>query len=201
MEEELLPVSLIRQHFFCPQIPYINLVLHVVESETESMISGRMSHEKFRAQHLPREVKPRHIETEVPLSSPKLGLCGILDALVETVFGELVPCEMKNSSIGSGNPPLKDRAQLTAYAMLVEEQYRRTVKRGVLFYTEDGRKVVTGIDESMRRLVVKAIREVRKIIEAERPPEKKNLSACASCWYNRICHSSSPPSPTARRVR
>jgi CRISPR-associated exonuclease Cas4 len=108
---------------------------------------------------------------------------------------------MKNSSIGSGNPPLKDRAQLTAYAMLVEEQYRKTVKRGVLFYTEDGRKVVTGIDESMRRLVVKAIREIREIVETERPPERRNLSACASCWYSRICHSSSPPPPTAHRVR
>jgi CRISPR/Cas system-associated exonuclease Cas4 (RecB family) len=68
MEEELLPVSTIRQYFFCPQIPYINLVLHVVEPETESMISGRMYHEKFRAQHLPREVKPRHIES--PSSAP-----------------------------------------------------------------------------------------------------------------------------------
>jgi CRISPR-associated exonuclease Cas4 len=108
---------------------------------------------------------------------------------------------MKNSSIGSGNPPLKDRAQLTAYAMLVEEQYQKLVKRGVLFYTEDGRKVVTCIDESMRRLVVKAIREIRGIIEAERPPERRDLSACASCWYNRVCHSSSPPPSTAYRVR
>jgi CRISPR-associated exonuclease Cas4 len=201
MEEELLPVSLIRQYFFCPQIPYINLVLHVVEPETESMVSGRMSHEKFRAQHLPREVRPRRIEIGVPLSSPKLGLCGILDALVETVFGELVPCEMKNSSIGSGNPPLKDRAQLTAYAMLVEEQYQKLVKIGVLFYTEDGRKVVTCIDESMRRIVVKAIREIRGIIETERPPERRDLSACASCWYSRICYSPSSSLPTANRVR
>jgi CRISPR-associated exonuclease Cas4 len=201
MEEELLPVSLIRQYFFCPQIPYINMVLHVVEPETESMISGRTSHEKFRAQHLPRNMKPRRIATEVPLSSPKLGLCGILDALVETVFGELVPCEMKNSSIGCGNPPLKDRAQLTAYAMLVEEQYRKTVKRGVLFYREDGRKVVLTVDESMRRLVIKAVREIRGIVEAERMPERKNLSACPSCWYNRICRSSSSPAPSAHRIR
>ncbi len=201
MEEELLPVSLIRQYFFCPQIPYINVVLHVVEPETESMISGRASHEKFRAQHLPRNMKPRRIAIDVPLSSPRLGLCGLLDALVETVFGELVPCEMKNSTIGCGNPPLKDRAQLAAYAMLVEEQYRKTVKRGVLFYTEDCRKIVTTLDESVRRLVIKAVREIRGIIETERPPERKNLSACASCWYKRICHSPSSLPPATRRIR
>lgn len=187
MEEELLPVSLIRQYFYCPQIPYINLVLHVQEPETDSMLYGKEAHEVFRAQHLPREIEPIRIETEVHLTSERLGLVGVLDALVETTLGELVPCELKASALGTTAPPLKDRAQLAAYAMLVEENFRRTVKRGVLFYRDDGRKAVVLIDGSLRRLVMRAVAEIRGMLESERRPERGNPRACGSCWYRRMC--------------
>jgi len=188
MDDELLSVVFVRQFFFCRQIPYLNLVLHVVEPETESMVYSRERHELFKAQYLPRDLRPRRVLTGVDLRSERLGLVGRLDALVETVFGELVPCELKHSALSRGRPLLKDIAQLAAYAMLVEDVFRAVVKRGVLYYAEDGGKAVVRIQQSHRDLVRMAVRRIRGMVASEEPPAERNLGACQGCWYRRICY-------------
>jgi CRISPR-associated exonuclease Cas4 len=186
-EQGLLPVGFVKNFYFCQQIPYINLVMHVFEPETESMVYGRERHLRFHAQYLPRGIRAVRVETDVWLAGPRLGLSGVLDALVHAVFGELVPCELKVSGLGRGGAPLKDLVQLTAYAMLVEEVYGRTVKRGVLYYSEDGGKHVVYFRDSLRGLVRKAVEAMRKMVETEKPPTARSLDKCAGCWYSRIC--------------
>jgi len=193
LSEDFLPVVLIRQFFFCEQIPYLNLVLHVVEPETESMVSGGERHRRFHAQYLPRSIRAARVVEGVWLKSVQLGLAGVLDVLVETVFGELVPCEFKNSALGRGRPLLKDLAQLAAYALLVEDNYGKTVKRGILFYGEDGGKYVATIDDSLRRLVLRAVDKIRRMIVEEKPPSGRSFDKCGSCWYSRVCWSGHPP--------
>lgn len=186
-EQGLLPVGFVKNFYFCQQIPYINLVMHVFEPETESMVYGRERHLRFHAQYLPRGIRAVRVETDVRLAGPRLGLSGVLDALVHAVFGELVPCELKVSGLGRGGAPLKDLVQLTAYAMLVEEVYGRTVKRGVLYYSEDGGKHVVYFRDSLRGLVRKAVEAMRKMVETEKPPTARSLDKCVGCWYSRIC--------------
>ncbi|MEM4404460.1 MAG: CRISPR-associated protein Cas4 [Nitrososphaerota archaeon] len=186
-EEELLSVVLVRQFHFCRQIPYINLVLHVVEPETESMQYSFERHQSFKAQYLPRSLKPRRVLTDVRLKSSRLGLAGRLDALVETVFGELIPCELKHSALRGRRPVLKDVAQLAAYAMLVEECFGSVVKRGVIYYAENGAKPVVNIMQSHRDLVKTAINAIREMVSLEEPPSQRNTRECAGCWYRRVC--------------
>ena len=184
----LLPVVFVRQFYFCRQIPYLNLVLHVVEPETESMVFSRERHDLFKAQYLPRSIRPRRVFTGVDLRSERLGLVGRLDALIETDFGELLPCELKHSALRRGRPLLKDVAQLAAYSMLVEDVYGCVVKRGVLYYAEDGEKAVVRIMQSHRELVRYAVRRVREMIASEEPPAERNVRMCPSCWYSRVCY-------------
>lgn len=186
-DADLIPVGFVKNFYFCPQIPYINLVLRVFEPETDSMIYGREKHLSFHAQYLPRSIKMVRVETDVRLASLRLGLAGVLDALVHAVFGELVPCELKHSSLGRGLPPLKDRVQLAAYAMLVEECYGASVKRGVLFYSEDGCKHVVYVDSSLRNLVWKAVSAMREMMVSEKQPGRRSLDKCRVCWYGRVC--------------
>ncbi len=187
-DEGLLPVVAVRQFFFCRQIPYLNLVLHVVEPETDSMVYSKERHELFRAQYLPRSIRPKKVYTGVDLRSERLGLVGKLDALVETYFGELIPCELKHSALRRGRPLLKDVVQLTAYAMLVEDVYGCVVKRGVLYYAEDGEKPEIRILQSHRYMVKMAVKHIREMMASEEAPEEKNLKECPSCWYRRICY-------------
>ncbi|MEM0383592.1 MAG: CRISPR-associated protein Cas4 [Candidatus Caldarchaeum sp.] len=186
-DEELLPVGFVKNFYFCEQIPYINLVLRVFEPETESMVFGRERHLRFHAQYLPREIRAVRVETDVRLVSVRLGLSGVLDVLVHAVYGELVPCEFKHSGLGKGRPQLKDVVQLAAYAMLVEDVYGRVVKRGVLFYAEGGGRYVVHVNESLRRLVKRAVDAMRGMIASERPPVGRSLDKCGVCWYSRVC--------------
>ncbi|MEM2237654.1 MAG: CRISPR-associated protein Cas4 [Candidatus Caldarchaeum sp.] len=186
-DEELLPVGYVKNFYFCEQIPYINLVLRVFEPETESMVYGRSEHVRFHAQYLPRGVRAVRVETDVKLVSVRLGLSGVLDALVHTVFGELVPCEFKHSGLGRGRPALKDVVQLAAYAMLVEDVYGCCVKRGVLFYSEDGGKHVVYVSDSLRSLVKRAVDAMKKMTTSEKPPKGRSLDKCDVCWYSRVC--------------
>jgi CRISPR-associated exonuclease Cas4 len=186
-EAGLFPVGFVKNFYFCQQIPYINLVLHVFEPETESMVYGRERHLRFHAQYLPRGIRAVDVETDVQLVGYRLGLSGVLDALVHAVFGELVPCELKVSGLGGDGPPLKDLVQLTAYGMLVEEVYGKTVKRGVLYYAEDGGKHVVYFRDSLRGLVRRAVDAMRRMVETERPPKGRSLDKCAGCWYSRVC--------------
>jgi len=185
--DELLPVVIVRQFFFCRQIPYLNLVLHIVEPETESMVYSKSRHGLFKAQYLPRCIRPKRVFTNVDLRSERLGLVGKLDALVETVLGELIPCELKHSALRRGRPLLKDIVQLTAYAMLVEDVYGCVVKRGVLYYAEDGEKPVINISQSHRLLVKMAVKKIREMTAREEPPSMRSLKECPNCWYRRVC--------------
>ncbi|MEM1942698.1 MAG: CRISPR-associated protein Cas4 [Candidatus Caldarchaeum sp.] len=186
-DDELLPVGFVKNFYFCEQIPYINLVLRVFEPETDSMVFGRERHLRFHSQYLPRGIGVVNVETDVKLFSRRLGLSGVLDALVHAVHGELVPCEFKHSGLVRGRPQLKDVVQLAAYAMLVEDVYGRVVKRGVLFYSEGGSKHVVYVDESLRRLVKRAVDAMRVMMASERPPRSRSLDKCGVCWYSRVC--------------
>ncbi|MEM1948387.1 MAG: CRISPR-associated protein Cas4 [Candidatus Caldarchaeum sp.] len=186
-EDEVFPVGYVKNFYFCEQIPYINLVLRVFEPETDSMVLGRERHLRFHAQYLPREIRVVRVETDVRLVSLRIGLSGVLDALVHAVHDELVPCEFKHSGLGRNRPPLKDVVQLAAYAMLVEDVYRRPVKRGVLFYSEDGGKHVVYIDDSLRRLVHHAVAAMKDMVVSEKVPRRRSLDKCVVCWYSRVC--------------
>ncbi|MEM3031748.1 MAG: CRISPR-associated protein Cas4 [Nitrososphaerota archaeon] len=186
-DTKLLPVWMIRNYYFCRQEPYINLVLHVFEPETESMAMGKQRHEGFAAQYLPRKIRAVELWLDVELQSTRLGLRGRLDALVKTTYSELIPCEMKNSNLRRGRPQRKDILQLTAYGMLVEDVYQTTVKRGILYYTEEKAKVEVHITQSNKELVKAAMRDMRKMMTTENPPTQRNLRACQGCWYRHIC--------------
>ncbi|MDW8063831.1 MAG: CRISPR-associated protein Cas4 [Candidatus Caldarchaeum sp.] len=192
-DDEFFPVSCLRNFYFCEQIPYINLVLHVFEPETESMVYGREKHLRFNAQYLPRGIRVEKVVTDVRLASRRLGIAGVLDALVYGVHGELIPCELKHSSSSSARPLLKDVVQLTAYGMLVEDVFGRVVKRGVLFYGEDRSKHVVVFSDGLRRLVVRGVKALRKMVEEERRPANRSLDRCGGCWYSRVCWGHPPP--------
>ena len=187
LEPFYVPASAIRQYYFCPQIPYLNYVLHIAEPETESMKASKEAHERFRAQWIPRKYEPVRIVTKVYLRSDRLRMEGLIDAVVETKFGELIPCEFKLSASYKGRALRKDRMQLVACAMLAEDQFGSTVKRGLIYYAEDGRKVEVRISESDRWFVKRALVEILRMVEQEERPSGANRENCHQCWYRHAC--------------
>jgi len=61
------------------------------------------------------------------------------------------------------------------------------VKRGVLYYVEDGLKPTVTITQSHRDLVRMATRNIQRATLSEEPPTQRSLRECPTCWYRRIC--------------
>jgi len=121
-------------------------------------------------------------------------LRGKLDLLVEAESGELIPVEFKTSSSRRGKPMEDHKYQLTAYALLVEECFKKPVKRGVIVYMGDGVDVVVQITPSMKRHVAKALQKMVKILEMGVPPKARvNPRKCTGgCGYKWICQQAPP---------
>ncbi|MCW2279016.1 CRISPR-associated protein Cas4 [Heliophilum fasciatum] len=221
----MLKVTDIKQYVYCPRIPYFTYVLPVAKKMTRKMAYGRESHDRldelekrrtFAAYRVPgqrehdaqrslrREEKPRgDVFPEwkqgerffhTYLCSMRLGLEGKLDE--HLVHGkDIFPVEFKATSRGPG---LNHKYQLTAYAMLLEEHYQRSVRRGYFklvspFRDEPGTKgrertIPVEITEAMRDHVKGILGKIRAMIWAESLPEvPRRGKQCLDCEYRRYC--------------
>ncbi len=134
-------------------------------------------------------------EVEVELRSERLGLSGLLDRLVKPkdchgilrIFNreEIIP-----SIVRTGRPPAegvwrRDRIQLAAYALLLEDRFGKGVSTGQVEYVREAyvRRVrIRSIDRS-RALWIRD--RVREIIEGQMPDVRN--APCESCNMVEAC--------------
>ena len=193
-EEQLLPVSLIKQYYFCPRIIYFTEVLGVRERITEDMISGREEHDRLASLDLRRKTllgrrKEKVIRHWVRLevASERLGLTGVIDLVVLTEGG-LAVVEYKRSR-PPRRPPMGHICQAVAYAMLVEEHFKKPVRRFYIRY-DDGNSARTfefTLTKELRDHVMWAVERIRSIIRGEWLPRPERKEKCVNCGYYRIC--------------
>src|SRR5205807_5743922 len=111
----------------------------------------------------------------VQLSSERLGITAKLD-LVEQQHGAVYPIEYKRGSGPPGEngmPPYwdNDAVQVCAQGLLLEEELRVAVPRGVLYYIGSKSRVDVPLDEKLRAKTLEAIRTIRELSERDAPPE------------------------------
>src|SRR6266545_70471 len=121
---ELLPVTVsdVRQHVYCPRIPYFRLGLRLPHRfVTGAMQEGIAQHERTTDLEHRRTLRAygltdgtRHFD--VQMRSERLALSGRLDMVIVRA-GEVIPVELKNTRSGLG---LNHKYQLAAYALLAE---------------------------------------------------------------------------------
>ncbi|MEM3884307.1 MAG: Dna2/Cas4 domain-containing protein [Nitrososphaerota archaeon] len=73
------------------------------------------------------------------MSRKDLTLAGKLDALILTKYSETIPCELKLGHPYIQSPPIWDKMQLAAYAILVEGTFGNIVRRGIIYYIKHQR--------------------------------------------------------------
>lgn len=119
-----LTVSDVKQYPYCPRIVYYSYLLPLrARPATYKMAEGKLEHERVADLEERRSLRAYGLSEgvrrfDVSLSSDRLGLRGRLDMVIETP-GEVIPVDFKNSQ---GKVGLNHKYQLTAYALLVEEQ-------------------------------------------------------------------------------
>lgn len=188
-----LSVSDLRQYLYCPRVPYFQHVMPVPRPVTYKMKHGTLQHlelDRLESRRGLRSYGLRHGERlfHVSVSSPTLGLHGILDLVIRYEWqGEtrFLPVEFKYQE---GRLHTNVRYQLTAYVMMLEEQYRTTINEGVVYQIPTHSFRWVKITEEMRTHVRKSLSAIRNMFATESFPAPISRARCADCEYRRYCN-------------
>ena len=188
--EWLITVTDLKHFAYCEVIVYLTHFLGVKESETEYMEYGKeVEKDKFIHQLYPK-YKVKDVFKSVTLTSKELKLTGIVDYVLITKYGELIPVEIKWSEPLVGGKPKKDHViQLAAYALLLEKEWsylRPSVKRGIIYYLRPkGVYVEVLLDYALKKEVYKMLKKIKDITKGRKEPKPK--TKCGSCNYKPYC--------------
>src|SRR5438874_4492812 len=121
--EMTLRVTDIKQQIYCPRICYWNYLMPVEKRLPPKMEYGAADHALLAHLEARRTLRAYGLNSgsrrfHVRLTSERMGLTGVLDALLETPE-ERIPVEYKDTL---GGVRLNHRVQLAAYAMLLREE-------------------------------------------------------------------------------
>jgi CRISPR-associated exonuclease Cas4 len=121
---------------------------------------------------------------DVLLVSMQLGLTGQVDELIWHE-GTIIPVDYKLSR--REQPHFK--LQLTAYAMMAEEQYQVPITFGLLYLIQARKTVRVAFSSQLRQKVVRAVTQMRQIANAEyMPPPPDSIRPCLECEFRRFCN-------------
>ncbi|MDM7934639.1 MAG: CRISPR-associated protein Cas4 [Methanothrix sp.] len=191
----MITVGDVKQYLYCPKIIYFDHVLHVPKPQDIKLEAGRERHQEIAGKERRRkgavlydpELDQATKLFRVELESKRLGLRGVLDCLIRTE-SELIPVDYKLGSSSAGQAHLNHKYQLAAYALLVEECFSTTVRRGYVHYSRDRVNARIDMTDEIRMRTARTIEDVSRIVAEEIEPAGTRSSArCADCEYRRYC--------------
>ncbi|MEM0483016.1 MAG: CRISPR-associated protein Cas4 [Nitrososphaerota archaeon] len=187
-DEGDITVVELKRYAYCPRIVFITHVLHLDEVVSEAMEAGLEQHDEAVITPIVAKLRALRVLRSVELRSEMLKTSGKPDYLVITRNREYVPVEVKWASSDRGRAKWDQKLQLAAYAILVEENFKTTVKRGYIYYLKDRRVVELVIDEGLKNLTRKIIGNIHRMILEERDPGVITpLTRCVNCGYRVYC--------------
>jgi len=124
-------------------------------------------------------------EREHTMVSEKLSMSGSVDKLIIT-GGEFIPCVIKTGKCPEYSVWKSDRVQLAAYAMLIEEEFETTVKRGFVEYIRTAEFRESQIRKRDKALALQILKRVKRI-KGGVFPEKGENAPCDSCVFEEMC--------------
>jgi CRISPR-associated exonuclease Cas4 len=184
-----LIVSDVKQYTYCPRIPFYRYALPVERRATFKMEHGKEQHVNLERLESRRKLRRYGLGTgerlfNLWLRSDRLGLAGKLDLLIRTKDADY-PVEFKFTGEGVA---ANHRLQLTAYALLVEEQFGRRVDRGFVYLIPADDVRVMEVSQSEREAVLRSLVAIRESVLAERmPPATAVRRRCVDCEYRNYC--------------
>lgn len=187
-----LTVTDIKQYVYCPRIIYYTYVAPVGKKISFKMEYGKNQHIEIDRLEKRRKLIGYGFEEgnrvfNLPVYSKRLNLSGLIDMVIELKKGNLkeyYPVEFKNTTRGI---QLNHKYQLVAYAMLLEDYYKRPV-RGGFIYTIPNKKIeLITITDNMRIYVKRIIGAIKNMIVSERFPEPRSMRRCRDCEFRNYC--------------
>ncbi len=186
-----LTPSHIIEYLYCPRFTYFEYVLRVPQYEEKyyKVQKGRLMHderlERNKA-YLRKKIGVVDKHTDQYLTNDRLR--GKVDEVLLLQDGTMAPLDYKFAVY---NERIYDtyRQQLFCYAVLIEENFGRSVHRGYLVYIRSKYKLIeVPVTEADKALIQRSIEEVVSIIEHNTYPKAtKYKRRCLNCTYRNIC--------------
>ncbi len=191
-----LEVTDLKQYTYCPRIVYYRYCLPAIRPLTYKMEAGIAAHDDETEREQRRSLRPYGVEHgdrffDVRLSSETLGVRGRLDMVIAVPErghpdAELLPVEYKLSDRTVGK---HFKVQLAMYALLLEEAWKRPVRRGFLYLIPLRHAVAVPITAALRRQAQTQITAIHAMVEQEAmPPPPSSRRPCVSCEFRRFCN-------------
>lgn len=197
-DDEMLMLSGIQHFMFCPrQWALIHIGQHWEENRLTA--EGRLLHKNVDNASYRQKNGNRVTLRSVPISSKTLGFYGYSDAI------ELVPSENDSNCIvhpkypgywkpcpveykrGHSKPDARDKVQLAAQVVCLEEQYEIRIEEAFLFYAETNRREVVPIDTDLRILTQRCSDEMHDFFKSGLIPKAEKKHGCANCSLLDVC--------------
>lgn len=184
-----LTVSDIRQFAYCPRVVYFTYVQPLERPTTYKMEHGLTAEQRADALERRRTLHRYGLQTgerlfDAWLRSDALALSGKADLLILT-SDVACPVEYKETA---GGMTRNHRLQLTAYAMMAEEQYARPAACGFVCRLPDGMMWRVSTLGTWRQQVLDVLRRIREMVDAERFPDPpREHGKCVDCEFRRFC--------------
>ena len=179
--DDLIFLSALNHYLYCPRRCTL---IHAEQVFDENIytLRGRAVHERVDEGE-PTVEDGIRVERALPLWSRRLGLVGKAD--VVEFHGETpYPVEYK---YGPRRKKEHDDLQVCAQALCLEEMLGKPVPKGAVFHHTSRRRREVVFDRALREKVESAVRDVRKLLRAERLPQPANDARCRNCSLVDAC--------------
>lgn len=184
-----LRVSDLKQYAYCPRVVYYQYVMPVEKKTTFKMDYGKIEEERIDRLESRRKLKEYGLSQGRRLfhhfiNSPRLGLSGKLDLLIETE-NEYFPVDFKYTT---GSPHKNHIYQICGYALILEDLYGMEVKRGFVYLIPRNDAVVFDLNDQLKRETLKMLDDIRDMIRMDKiPAVVENRNKCYDCEYRNYC--------------
>jgi CRISPR-associated exonuclease Cas4 len=194
-DDDLIQLSGIQHYAFCPR-QYALAYIELQWTENVLTIEGKHLHDRVDDPFDRDSGTELVVWRSVNLISYALGLSGRADVVEFRNSDDGIelsgkpgkwrpyPVEYKR---GKPKPDDRDKVQLCAQAMCMEEMFDTTIDEGALFYGEIRRRTTVEFDIPLRDQVAAYAAEMHKLFKQGITPPPVYKSHCKSCSLVDIC--------------
>ena len=185
--------SEVIEFLYCPRFIYFMNVLKIKQHEDKRTLvnKGRNIHNLKLVRnkdYLRKKIGCISKETDVYLSSQKLGLVGKIDEVLFLQNETAAPLDYKYAFWD--NRVYKTlKIQQTLYALLIEEKYNKKVEKAFLVFIRSKDHIEElVITDSLKQKALDYVVQMHDIINFGRFPKKTSVKTrCLDCTYRNLC--------------
>jgi CRISPR-associated exonuclease Cas4 len=183
--------SHILEYLYCPRFTYFEYVLRIPQYEERhfKVEKGRQIHDQKlerNKEYLRKRIGAVDKHLDQYLTNNLLR--GKVDEVLEIKDGTMAPLDYKFAKFEERIYNTY-KTQLYCYAVLIEDNFGKSVERGFLVYTRSSNKLVeVEITKSSKDRVRNVCKSINNIIEKNYWPAATTAkNRCTGCTYRNIC--------------